>query len=104
MQRAIAVMFVLWSSAALAQPAGAQAEVLFRQGRDLLTAGKVAEACSAFEESEKLQPAVTTRLNLAGCREKLGELATAWGMFLDAARDTRSATDAASQQLHDVAQ
>jgi serine/threonine-protein kinase len=95
---------MVWSSAALAQPAGAQAEVLFRQGRDLLAAGKVADACVAFEESQKLQPAVTTLLNLAGCREKLGQLATAWGLFLDAVRATRSATDAAGQQLHGVAQ
>jgi hypothetical protein len=104
MKRAIAIACFLWSSAAHAQPAGAQAEVLFRQGRTLLAAGKIAEACSAFEESQKLEPAVTTLLNLAGCREKLGQLATAWGLFLDAARQTRSAGNAASQQLHDVAQ
>ena len=104
MTRAIAAVFVLWSSTALAQPAGAQAEVLFRQGRDLLAAGKLAEACSAFEESQKLEPAVTTLLNLAGCREKLGQLATAWGLFLDAVRQTRSAGDAASKQFHRVAQ
>ncbi|HEX3476384.1 MAG TPA: tetratricopeptide repeat protein [Kofleriaceae bacterium] len=104
MKRAIAVVFMMWSSTALAQPAGAQAEVLFRQGRDLLAAGKVAEACSAFQESQKLEPAVTTLLNLAGCREKLGQIATAWGLFLDAARQTRSAGDTASQQLHDLAQ
>jgi hypothetical protein len=104
MTRTITVVFILWSSAALAQPTGAQAEVLFRQGRDLMAAGKVAEACSAFEESQKLEPAVTTLLNLAGCREKLGKLATAWGLFLDAARQTRSATDAANERLHEVAQ
>ncbi len=103
MKRAIAVVFLLWSSTALAQPAGAQAEVLFRQGRDLLAAGKIAEACSAFEESQKLEPAVTTLLNLAGCREKLGQIATAWGLFLEAARQTRSAADATSEQFHDVA-
>jgi len=107
MHRSIAIVFVVflaWSSAALGQPAGAQAEELFRQGRDLLAAGKVVEACSAFEESQKLEPAVTTLLNLAGCREKQGQIATAWGLFLDAVRQTRSATDATSRQLHDVAQ
>lgn len=100
------VVFVLiaWSSTSRAQPAGAQAEMLFRQGRDLMTAGKVAEACSAFQESQKLEPAVTTLLNLAGCREKLGQLASAWGLFLDAERQTRSASDAATQQLHGIAQ
>lgn len=91
------------SSAAFGEPAAAQAEVLFRQGRDLMAAGKIAEACSAFAESQKLEPAVTTLLNLAGCREKQGELATAWGLFLDAERQTRSASDAAGQQLHTVA-
>jgi hypothetical protein len=104
MKRAIAVVFALWSSVALAQPAGAQAEVLFRRGRDLLAAGQIAEACSAFEDSQNLEPAVTTLLNLAGCRERFGQLATAWGMFLDAARQTRSAAGATNQQLHDVAQ
>jgi hypothetical protein len=107
MNRSIAIVFVdflAWSSAALDQPAGAQAEVLFRQGRELLAAGKVAEACSAFEESQKLEPAVTTLLNLAGCREKQGQLATVWGVFLDAARQTWSATDATKRQLHEVAQ
>jgi tetratricopeptide (TPR) repeat protein len=104
MIRAIAIVVVMWSSAALAQPASAQAEALFRQGRDLMAAGRVAEACSAFDESQKLEPEVTTLLNVAACREKLGQFATAWGLFLDAARQTRSASDAATQQLHNVAQ
>ena len=104
MNRAIAIIIVVtWSSAAFAQPAGAQAEVMFRQAREFMAAGKVAEACSAFEESQKLEAAVTTLLNLAGCREKLGQIATAWGLFLDAERQTRSAPDAATRQLHDVA-
>jgi hypothetical protein len=103
MIRRIAVVFILWSSAALAQSSGARAEALFRQGRDLLAAGRIVEACSAFEESQKVDPAVTTLLNLAGCRERLGQLATAWELFLEAARQTESATDAANQQLHSVA-
>lgn len=105
MIRALAAVFLLmWSTTAVAQPAGAQAEVLFRQARELMAAGKVAEACSAFDESQKLDPAVTTLLNLAACREKLGQLATAWGLFLEAARQTRSAKNDTLQQLHDVAQ
>jgi serine/threonine-protein kinase len=90
-------------STASAQSAGAQAEVLFRDGRELMAAGKYAEACSALEQSHKLEPAVTTLINLAGCREKLGQFATAWGLFLDAERQTRSATDASSRKLHDLA-
>ncbi|HTR52762.1 MAG TPA: tetratricopeptide repeat protein [Kofleriaceae bacterium] len=103
MIRSVVVLVVLARvTVALAQPAGAQAEVLFRQGRELLAAGKVAEACAAFEQSQKLEPAVTTLLNLAGCRERNGQLATAWGLFLDVERQTRSG-DAAMQKMHEVA-
>ncbi len=104
MRRLVVALLACSPSAVLAQPAGAQAETLFRQGRDLLRAGKTAEACTAFDESEKLEPAVTTLLNLADCREKNGQLATAWGLFLDAERQTRSAIKPAEKQLHDVAQ
>lgn len=97
------ILSLLWCASASAQPAGAQAETLFRQGRQLLAAGKVAEACTAFDESQRLEPATTTLLNLAGCREKNGQLATAWGLFLDAARQTRGADNKAQRELHDVA-
>jgi len=105
MNRAFTVLLVLIMSspAAVAQPAGAQAEVLFRQGRALMSAGKLAEACSAFEESQKLEGAVTTLLNLAGCREKLGQIASAWGLFLEAARQSRSSSNRAQRQLHQIA-
>jgi hypothetical protein len=86
-----------------AEPANAQAEVLFREGRRLMAADKIAEACTAFEQSQKIAPAVTTLLNLAGCREKLGQLATAWGLFLEAEQQTRSASNDAVAQLHKIA-
>lgn len=47
MKRAIAAVFVLWSSVALAQPAATQAAVVLRHGRDL----RAAQACSALEDS-----------------------------------------------------
>ena len=104
MLRAFAVVAILaWSSLSSAQPAAAQAEVLFREGRELMAKGKLAEACSAFEESQKLEPATSTLLNLASCREKLGQIATAWGLFLDAERQTRDASDGAGKQFHSVA-
>jgi tetratricopeptide (TPR) repeat protein len=99
----LALALVASSVRAFAQPAGAQAEVLFRQGRELMAAGKLAEACAAFEESQKLEAATTTLLNLANCRELNGQLATAWGLFLDAMRQTRGASDDATQKLHDAA-
>ena len=90
-------------SAALAQSSTAQAETLFRQGKDLINKGKIAEACAAFDASQKLEPTIATLLNQASCREKNGQLATAWGLFLDAERQSRGATDDATRQLHQVA-
>jgi hypothetical protein len=86
-----------------AQSATAQAETLFRQGQELLSKGKFAEACAAFDASQKLEPTIATLLNQASCREKNGQLATAWGLFIDAERQTRSATDASNRQFHRVA-
>jgi hypothetical protein len=74
---------------AAAQPAAAQAEAQFDRGKQLMAEGKTAEACAAFESSQKLEPLVTTLLNLAACREKNGELASAWAWFVEAERQTR---------------
>jgi hypothetical protein len=75
---------------AFAQSASVQAQALFDSGRKLMAAGKLAEACVAFENSQKLDPAVTTLLNLADCREQNHQLATAWGAFVDANRMART--------------
>jgi hypothetical protein len=86
-----------------AQSSTAQAETLFRQGKDLISKGKIAEACAAFDASQKLDPTIATLLNQASCREKNGQLATAWGLFLDAERQSRAAGDATTRQFHQVA-
>ncbi len=89
--------------AASAQSAAAQAETLFREAKDLMAAGKTAEACAAFDASEKLDPTISTALNQANCREKNGQLATAWGLFLEAERSSRGASDDVTRKLHQVA-
>jgi hypothetical protein len=99
----VAVLLATASTVAAAEPASARADQLFRHGRELLAAGKTAEACAAFEQSQQLEAAVTTLLNLAACREKNGQLATALALFADAEHQTRGARDAPTQQLHDVA-
>ena len=103
MKRA-SLLILLIAHGATADSAAAKAEALFRQGRELLGAGKFAEACAAFDASQKLDPATTTLFNQADCREKAGQLATAWGLFVEAERQTRGATDAAGVKMHDVAQ
>ena len=92
------------ASSAHGQVVGAQAEALFRQGRELLVAGKVSEACSAFEQSQRLEPAITTLLNLAGCREMNRQYASAWGYFLQAERETRASVDEESVKFHALAE
>ncbi len=83
------VVLATASPRVFAQSASVQAQSLFDEGRKLLQAGKLAEACAAFESSQKLDPAITTLLNLADCREQNHQLATAWGTFVDANRMAR---------------
>ena len=99
----IILLALVAPSAARGQPSGAQAETLFRQGKELMAKGQIAEACAAFDASQKLDPTIATLLNQAACREKNGQYATAWGLFLEAERQTRTATDDATRQLHQTA-
>jgi hypothetical protein len=61
------------------------AEALFDEGRNLVAAGKIAEACPKFADSQRLDPSPATLLNLASCWEKLGRTATAWVTYKEAA-------------------
>jgi len=66
----------------MAQPAS-PAEQAFARGREALTVGNYAAACSAFEESQKLDPQPTTQFNIALCDEQLGKLASALAIYQD---------------------
>jgi len=66
---------------ATARAQSAEAEMLFREGRDLLKLGKIAAGCDKLVASERLESSVGTLLNLGDCREKLGKLASAWAAF-----------------------
>ena len=54
-----------------------KADVLFHEARKLAVAGDYAHACPKFEESERLDPAPGTLLNLADCEERLGHVVAA---------------------------
>lgn len=74
--------FLLRAPVASAQ--SAEAEALFQKAKKLLKEGKTAEACDLFEASERIESSVGTLLNLADCREKNGQHATAWAAFVKA--------------------
>jgi hypothetical protein len=59
----------------------AAAEALFEQARAAMAAGSYDIACARFRDSDKLDPAVGTRFNLADCEERRGHVATAWSLF-----------------------
>jgi len=60
------------------------ARELFEQGRALMAEKKFSKACAKLAESQRLDPAPGTLLNLAVCHESEGKTATAWSEFNDA--------------------
>jgi serine/threonine-protein kinase len=99
----ITVVMVVMTGPVHGQTATAQAEILFRQGKELMAAGKLAQACAAFDASQRLDPTTPTLLNQANCREHNGQLATAWGLYLEVAQNTHAGSDKASQQMYATA-
>jgi len=66
------------------------AEALFRAGKQAAQAGDYKTACEKFEQSEQLEPAPGTLLNLADCEEHLGRLGLASQHFRLAAQQFRA--------------
>jgi hypothetical protein len=82
--RPLALVIALVASPSLARAQSADAEALFREGKRLLKQGKLAEGCDKIAASERMETSVGTLLNLGDCREKLGQLASAWAAFREA--------------------
>ena len=72
------VILALAASVAHAEPRDpARADALFRDGRDAMRQRDFESACARFAESQSLDPAPGTLLNLADCEEKLGRIVAA---------------------------
>ncbi|HEX5098164.1 MAG TPA: hypothetical protein VFV94_01635, partial [Polyangiaceae bacterium] len=80
----VALSGMLLTAQVSAQDARAAAVLAYDQAEALMAAGKVAEACPRYAESQKLDPQLGTLLHLADCLEKKGQTASAWAAFRDA--------------------
>jgi hypothetical protein len=60
------------------------ADVLFQAAREAMADGDYELACQKFEESNRLERAAGTLLNLGNCEEKRGRVATSWARYTEA--------------------
>src|SRR5262249_9554586 len=89
---AIAITGIAWPLAH-AHAQSPEAEVLFRDGRDLIKRGQLAAGCDKLVASERIESSIGTLLNVGDCREKLGKLASAWAAFRKAEGMAKRAGD-----------
>jgi tetratricopeptide (TPR) repeat protein len=78
-----------------------RADQLFKKGKKLLGEKKYAEACTAFEQSDKLDPGIGAKLNVARCYEEWGKLATALRWYGDAEHMAASGHDDREAKIHE---
>lgn len=90
----VALSGILVTPNVSAQDARAASVLAYDQAEALMAAGKVAEACPRYAESQKLDPQLGTLLHLADCLEKNGQTASAWAAFRDAAEIAEQRGDA----------
>lgn len=97
--RIILAALVLAPAVAAADDDAASA---YKRGQTALRAGRIHEACDAFEASAKLDPKMETELSLADCLEQDGKLVAASRLYqslatkdTDAGRAKRSSAKAA---------
>lgn len=69
------------------------ADVLFKKGKQLAGEKRYAEACPAFEQSMKLDPAIGTQLNIAKCYEDWGRIGKALVAYRVAEKMAKDAKD-----------
>jgi hypothetical protein len=75
------------------------AQVLFDEARTLMDAGSFSEACPKLAQSQRLDPASGTLLNLALCREREGKTASAWLAYTETVSLAEKENNAERKQL-----
>jgi hypothetical protein len=74
-------MSLLALGAGTAHAQSAEAERLYNEAEALLAAGQTAEACAAYEESNRLESGAGVLIKIGSCKEKLGKLASSLAAF-----------------------
>lgn len=77
-----------------------RADQLFKKGQKLLGEKRYAEACTAFEDSDRIDPEIGAKLNVARCYQEWGKLATAWRWYADAEQMASKAGDKRTPKIH----
>jgi hypothetical protein len=80
---ALGIAAISCSALARAQDSGRvqQATRLFDAALENVARGDLEQACRQFDESERLDPQLGTKMHLADCYERQGKLASAWLHF-----------------------
>jgi hypothetical protein len=78
----------------------AAAEAAFQRGVQLRDEGNWDAACTAFGQSQQLDPQHGTAFNLAGCYVKIGKVVLAWALYSELGqRDTNAGRKARAAKL-----
>lgn len=87
-----ALLAIPWGEASAEAPpeVRATAEKLYQDAYALSLAGHHARACKLYEESDRIDPANGTKLELARCYERTGRPASAWALYITVADGDRS--------------
>jgi hypothetical protein len=88
----IAAISLLSIAPAPVHAQNAEADKRFEEGKALLDAGELEEACRAFEDSNRIEPGAGILLHIGECKERLHRLASALTAYRDAlgrAKDPR---------------
>ncbi len=78
----VPICVLAWSGAAFARDSAA-GEALYRAAKESAKKGDWEKACAQFAESQRLDPAPGTLVNLADCEEHRGLVASAWTHFTE---------------------
>ncbi len=79
-----------------------RADALFRKGKKHMAEKRYADACEAFEKSQKLDPGIGTQLNIAKCYEDWGKLGRAYVAYQSAERMAKEANDDRAPKIREL--